>query len=132
MHLSHLWYLPSLRQSLGSVRALLSPCDSAAARANSTEFAQRDLDGNTGWGIGGADWHGQVSRHGWRANWGFGPKTGERNYYSVNYTGQSYGICMGGDVDVPDSIMVVTRNAAGDAMASILGAADRLSGGYST
>ena len=115
MHLSHLWYLPSLRQSLGSVRALLSPCDSAAARANSAEFAQRDLDGNAGWGIGGTDWKGQVNRHGWQANWGFGPNTGVRNYYSVSYQAQSYGICMGGDLDVPNSIMVVTRNAAGDA-----------------
>jgi len=115
LHISHLWYLPSLRQSLDNVKALLSPCDVAAARASTLEMAQQDMDGNTGWGVSRATWNGQVSRHGWRANWGFGPKTGTRNYYSISYHAQSYGVCMGGDLDVPSSLMVVTRNAAGDA-----------------
>jgi hypothetical protein len=116
MNITHLWYLPSLRDSLSSVRALLSPCDPEAAPFNEGEMAQQSMDGTTGWGVRVYTKDGNPNRYGNAANWGFGPKTGTRNSYYITYRAQSYGVCMGGDLDVPSSIMVVTRNAAGDAV----------------
>ena len=115
MHITHVWYLPTLRQSMGDVKSLLSPCDAEAARHNTHEFAQRDMSGRSGWGVGGSDRRGQVNRHGWTSQWGFGPRTGRRDTYHISEKAQSYGLCMGGDLSAPESILVVTRNAAGDA-----------------
>ena len=36
--------------------------------------------------------------------------------FGIDRRAQSHGVCMGGDILVPSSIMVVTRNAAGDAL----------------
>jgi len=36
--------------------------------------------------------------------------------FGIDRRAQSHGVCMGGDTLVPSSIMVVTRNAAGDAL----------------
>ena len=36
--------------------------------------------------------------------------------FGIDRRVQSHGVCMGGDTLVPSSIMVVTRNAAGDAL----------------
>ena len=36
--------------------------------------------------------------------------------FGIDRRAQSHGVCMGGDTLVPFSIMVVTRNAAGDAL----------------
>ena len=94
MNITHLWYLPSLRDSLSSVRALLSPCDPEAAPFNEAEMAQQSMDGTTGWGVREYTKDGNPNRYGDAANWGFGPETGTRNSYYINYRAQSYVVCM--------------------------------------
>ena len=107
-----LWNIPALKKALDSNTALLSPSDPAAKRTSDQE---RSKDG---WGGASITKTGAKSKYTgkpivfWNA-----PKTGTRISQSVSRRAQSYGVCMGGDNLVPETIMTVTRNAAGDCYA---------------
>ena len=111
-NISLVWNIPAIKKSLDSCAALLSPSDPAAKRINAQEKA-RD-----GWGGSLTTATGATSKYTGRPSvfWNE-PKTGKRVNQSVHRRGQSYGVCMGGDNLVPETIMVVTRNAAGDCYA---------------
>ena len=107
-----LWNVPALKKALDSATSLLSPGDPAAKRTSDKE------KGRDGWGGSPTTKTGAISKYTgkpvvfWNA-----PKTGTRINYSVSRRAQSYGVCMGGDNLVPETIMTVTRNAAGDCFA---------------
>ena len=87
-HMRRVWYLPALSDALGSCKSLLSPSDPQAKRENDAEHGRAATTGLAGWGAD--DWH-------------------------LHYKAQSYGLCLGGDDLVPESIVTFTRNIAGNA-----------------
>ena len=87
------YMLRAVRDSLGSCKGLLSPSDPAAARENGKQYAETSLEGKTGWGI--------------RVN-------GGRNDSYLHQRSLSYAHCMGSDLLIGDTIMILTRNVDGD------------------
>ena len=110
-NISLLWQVPALTNSLGTCASVLSPSDPAAKRENDREKARGD-----GWGEQSQTKTGAVSKYTGKpiVFWNE-PKTGTRTTASLTRLAQSYGVCMGGDTLVPETIMAVTRNADGDA-----------------
>ena len=92
---------------------MLSPSDPAAKRENDREKAR----GN-GWGEQDQTKTGNINKYTGKPNqfWNE-PRTGTRTTASLTRLAQSYGVCMGGDLLVPETIMAVTRNADGDCYA---------------
>ena len=110
-----LWYAPAIKTALDNCKALASPSDPAVKRRSDQEFASAGPSGETGWGIARVTRSGGRNRYGDLQEWWGNPKTGTRNAYGIDRRAQSYGVCMGGDTLLPQSIMLVTRNAGGDA-----------------
>ena len=113
-NISLLWQVPALRNTLGTCASVLSPSDPAAKRENDREK------------LGGMAGESKIRpRPGTSTNtpaslrnqfWNE-PRTGTRTTASLTRLAQSYGVCMGGDLLVPETIMAVTRNADGDCYA---------------
>jgi len=112
-NISLLWQVPALRNTLGSCASVLSPSDPAAKRENDREKAR-----GAGWGEQSQTKTGNINKYTGKPNqfWN-APRTGTRTTASLTRLAQSYGVCMGGDTLVPETIMAVTRNADGDCYA---------------
>ena len=104
-NISLLWQVPALKNSLGTCASVLSPSDPAAKRENDREKARGD-----GWGEQEQTKTGAISKYTGKpiVFWNE-PKTGTRITGSLTRLAQSYGVCMGGDLLVPETIMAVTR-----------------------
>ena len=112
-NISLLWQVPALRNTLGTCASVLSPSDPAAKRENDREKAR-----GAGWGEQNQTKTGNINKYTGKPNqfWNE-PRTGTRVVGSLHRAAQSYGVCMGGDLLVPETIMAVTRNADGDCYA---------------
>lgn len=89
----HMWMLPSVRQDVGSCKSLLSPSDPVMARENQKQYVEVGASGANGWGI--RNNNGKDDSH-------------------LSRRAQSYGVCLGGDTMLSESIVLTTRNVAGD------------------
>jgi len=94
-YIQYVWYLPAIMDSLGSSKGLLSPSDPAMKRNNDTQV--REVGPSTAY-----------------AGWGI-KNNGNRNDSHFNHRALSYGLCLGGDTLLGDSIVGITRNVDGDA-----------------
>ena len=92
--IQYAWYLGPIMDSIESAKGLLSPSDPAMARNNAIQVAETDAGGGNGWGV---------------------RNRGGRNDSHFNHRAVSYGLCMGGDTLLSDSIVGITRNVDGDA-----------------
>ena len=94
-YIQYVWYLPAIMDSLGDAKGLLSPSDPAMKRNNDTQV--REVGPSTAY-----------------AGWGI-KNNGGRNDSHFNHRAVSYGLCLGGDTLLGDSIVGITRNVDGDA-----------------
>ena len=94
-YIQYVWYLPAIMDSLGDAKGLLSPSDPAMKRNNDTQV--REVGPSTSY-----------------AGWGI-KNNGGRNDSHFNHRAVSYGLCLGGDTLLGDSIVAITRNVDGDA-----------------
>ena len=110
--LHRMWYLPTLMDALGSAKSVHSPCDPKTKRNNDTQNRENSSIANvSGWGV----------KEGWanHAKNGYNGATGKveplLTQAHMDRRAQSYGFCMGGDLLLSETIVVTTRNIAGDA-----------------
>ena len=89
-------FIPAVLDGMDNVKSLLSPCDPTAKRTNDIE-------------------NGRIGPNNSKAGWGIKNSGGKDDHY-VSRRAMSYGICGGGDVLSPDTIVSFTRNMAGDQM----------------
>ncbi len=94
-YIQYVWYLPAIMDNLESAKGLLSPSDPAMKRNNDSQV--REVGPSTAY-----------------AGWGIRNRGG-RNDSHFNHRAVSYGLCMGGDTLLGDSIVSLTRNVDGDA-----------------
>ena len=88
------WYLPSLRHALGSCKTLASPLDPEIKRGN-------DIGYN------------KVGPESGIAGWSIYDDKGKDAVY-LDHKAQSYAVCLGGDLLVPETFLTLTRNIDGD------------------
>ena len=91
-YIQYVWYLGPIMDSLESAKGLLSPSDPGMTRNNQL----------------------QVNESGSVDGWGVKNKGG-RNDSHFNHRAVSYGLCLGGDTLLGNSIVGMTRNVDGDA-----------------
>ena len=83
---------PAIRSSLGNAKMLLSPSDPKSKRFNQLESTRGKLDGGS---------------------FGYDNTTNNR-MVKTNHRGGSYGFHMGGDDQLPETVLHFTRNVQGD------------------
>tara|TARA_R100000329_G_scaffold150296_2_gene142846 strand:+ start:2753 stop:3694 length:942 start_codon:yes stop_codon:yes gene_type:complete len=88
-----MWMLPAVRENVGSCKMLASPSDPVMARENQKQYAESGPSGAQGWGI--RNNNGKDDSH-------------------LSRRAQSYAVCLGGDTLLSESIVLTTRNVAGD------------------
>jgi len=94
-YIQYVWYIPTIMDNLESCKGLLSPSDPAMKRNNDTQG--REIGVTTAY-----------------AGWGI-KKKGNTDDSHFNHKAASYGLCLGGDTLLGDSILAITRNVDGDA-----------------
>jgi len=94
-YIQYVWYIPTIMDNLESAKGLLSPSDPAMKRNNDTQV--REIGVSTAY-----------------AGWGIKAK-GKTDDSHFNHRAVSYGLCLGGDTLLGDSILAITRNVDGDA-----------------
>jgi prepilin-type N-terminal cleavage/methylation domain-containing protein len=88
--IEHIYTVPGIRRSLDNSKMLLSPCDARAKSDNQKDNTSGNLDGGK-----------------WAATTGVG------NSFTVHMNAGSYGIHLGGDSTVPETLLGETKNTAG-------------------
>jgi len=108
------WYLPTLMDALGSAKSVHSPCDPKTKRNNDTEAAYATKRDRTGWGVrpivktdANNKWQSDNSLAKYPAD------GGELAQAHCDRRAQSYAFCLGGDLLLPESLVITTRNVAG-------------------
>jgi len=107
-HISRVWTLPGLRNSLGTVKSLGSPSDPRVKRINDREL--RETAGSVPGG-----WAKDIQNNNRRRNGMKYPNGTEVLQFDVDRKAQSYGVCLGGDPLLPETILSFTRNVSADA-----------------
>ena len=91
-YVQHVWYNPSLMDSLQSAKSIHSPSDPRTKRQNDNQVREADPDGKGGWGV--RNNNGKQDSH-------------------MDHKAGSYAFGLGSDLLVPETIMITTRNLGG-------------------
>ena len=104
--IERVWTLPAVANGLGTVKSLGSPSDPRVKRINDREL--RETAGSVQGGWAKDIQNGNRKRNNMKYN-------GECLQFHVDRKAQSYGVCLGGDPLLPETILSFTRNVSADA-----------------
>jgi prepilin-type N-terminal cleavage/methylation domain-containing protein len=110
----YMWLLPALSDALGNIKSIHSPCDPKTKRNNDIELGYSSkYDGRDGWGV--RHLARTDANNKWQSALKHTPdKDGLLSQPHCDRRSQSYAFCLGGDLQLSDTIMITTRNIAGD------------------
>jgi len=108
----YMWLLPTLSDALGTIKSIHSACDPKTKRNNDLEASRNSVyEGRNGWGVlhkAGNAARMKLAAH--TANGGDGKMVAQPH---VDRRSQSYAWCLGGDLQLSESLVVMTRNIGG-------------------
>jgi prepilin-type N-terminal cleavage/methylation domain-containing protein len=107
--IERVWTLPAIANGLGTVKSLGSPSDPRVKRINDREIRETAGSVPGGWA---KDLGSNKNRSGIKYST---VGNGECLQFHVDRKAQSYGVCLGGDPLLPETILSFTRNVSADA-----------------